>query len=148
MHAEHGKAINILLVEDSLADAALTEEAFSHATVAHRLYAVRDGLEALEFLHRQGNYAEAPQPDLVLLDLNLPRKDGRTVLEEIKADPRLAAIPVIVLTNSTDDRDILQAYASHANCYIAKPLDFAQFMNVVRIIESFWLTVVRLPGAA
>ena len=138
-------AIEILLVEDSAADVRLTMEALKEAKVANRLSVVDDGVKAMEFLRRTGTYAQAPAPDLILLDLNLPRKDGREVLAEVKADPTLRRIPIVVLTTSLAEEDILNAYDLHANCYITKPVDFDQFMKIVQTIEDFWLTVVRLP---
>jgi chemotaxis family two-component system response regulator Rcp1 len=147
MNLSESKPINILLVEDNEPDVVLTQEAFKDAKVANTLYVVEDGVEALDFLHRENKYVDAPRPDLILLDLNLPKKDGRAVLNEIKSDPKLASIPVVVLTTSNDERDVLQAYAHHANCYITKPVDFAQFMTVVKSIEGFWLTIVRLPDS-
>ena len=137
--------IELLLVEDSEPDVRLTIEALREAKVKNRLWVVEDGVEALEFLRRQGRYADAPRPDLILLDLNLPRKDGRQVLKEIKADDSLKRIPVVVLTTSKSEEDVLRAYDLHANCYITKPVDFNRFMEVVKSIEDFWLTVVRLP---
>ena len=146
MSPEHGRVINILLVEDSEPDVVLTREAFSEAMVPNRLYVVEDGIEAIDFLRQKKQYKTVPRPDLILLDLNLPKKDGRAVLEEIKSDPSLATIPVVILTTSTDEGDVSRAYTSHANCYISKPVDFAQFIKVIKTIESFWLTVVRLPN--
>ncbi len=137
--------VEILLVEDSPGDVRLTIEALKEAKVNNRLNVVGDGVEALEFLRREGKYAKAPRPDVVLLDLNLPRKDGRRVLAEIKEDPSLKVIPVVVLTTSRAEEDILKAYEHHANCYITKPVDFQQFLHVVQSIEDFWLSVVRLP---
>lgn len=137
--------IEILLVEDNPGDARLTLEAFKEGKVLNNFHVVKDGVEALEYLRREGKYANAVQPDLILLDLNLPRKDGREVLEEIKADERLMKIPVIVLTTSAAEEDIARAYTRHANCYITKPVDLDQFLRVVHSIESFWLTLVRLP---
>jgi CheY-like chemotaxis protein len=133
------------MVEDSPSDARLTIEALHAAKIANRLSHVEDGVEAMQFLRRQGRYAEAPRPDLILLDLNLPRKDGREVLDELKRDPGLKVIPVVVLTTSRSEQDVLRSYQLHANCYITKPVDFAQFMEVVKAIENFWLTVVTLP---
>lgn len=142
----NGRAIEILLVEDNLGDARLTQEALREARVSNHLSLVRDGVEALAFLRREGGYASAPRPDLILLDLNLPRKDGREVLSEIKSDERLRRIPVVVLTVSQSDEDILRAYNLNANCYITKPVDLEQFIKVVRSIEDFWLAIVKLPG--
>jgi two-component system, chemotaxis family, response regulator Rcp1 len=137
--------IELLLVEDSEPDVRLTIEALHEAKVKNRLWVVDDGVEALDFLRRQGAYADAPRPDLILLDLNLPRKDGRQVLKEIKEDDSLKRIPVVVLTTSKNEADVLRAYELHANCYITKPVDFNRFMEVVKSIENFWLTVVTLP---
>lgn len=140
-----GSPIEILLVEDSPSDTDLTVEALSAAKVSNRLSIVDDGEKALAFLRREGPYADAPRPDLILLDLNLPRKDGREVLSDIKADEQLRDIPVVVLTTSAADQDVLHAYALHANCYITKPVDFQKFLEVVKAVETFWLTVVSLP---
>ena len=139
------RPIEILLVEDSPSDAEFTAEALKEAKVRNHLSLVEDGVQAMEFLRRQGKYAQAPRPDLIMLDLNLPRKDGREVLAELKADASLKMIPVVVLTTSRAEEDVLRAYQLHANCYITKPVDFQQFLNVVRSIESFWLFVVTLP---
>ncbi len=139
------RPVEILLVEDSPTDTRLTIEALHEGKVANNLTHVEDGVEALAFLRREGRYASAPRPDLILLDLNLPRKDGREVLEELKNDPTLKTIPVVVLTTSRADQDILRSYQLHANCYITKPVDFKQFLDVVHTIERFWLTVVTLP---
>ena len=140
-----GKPIEIMLVEDDAGDVRLTMEALKGAKVLNHLSVVGDGVEAMAFLRRQGKYANAPFPDLVLLDLNLPRKDGRAVLTEIKTDPALQCLPVVVLTTSQDELDVVQAYKTHANCYITKPVDLKQFLSVVEAIDSFWLSVVRLP---
>jgi CheY-like chemotaxis protein len=140
--------IELLLVEDSEPDVRLTQEALREAKVKNRLWVVEDGVEALDFLRQQGRYVDAPRPDLILLDLNLPRKDGRQVLQEIKNDEALRCIPVVILTTSKNEEDVLRAYQLHANCYITKPVDFNRFMEVVRSIEDFWLTVVRLPDEA
>jgi CheY-like chemotaxis protein len=140
------RPVEILLVEDSPSDADLTEEALSDGKVLNHLHWVEDGVEALAFLRRQGKYADAPRPDLILLDLNLPKKDGRDVLAQIKADPRLKLIPVIVLTTSAAERDILKTYELNANCYVTKPIDLEQFISVVKLIETFWLAVVKLPS--
>ncbi len=139
------QAIDILLVEDNPGDVRLTQEALKEAKVANRLHLARDGVEAVDFLRRSGDVDGRPRPDLVLLDLNLPRMSGREVLETIKSDPDLKRIPVVVLTTSQDEADVLHAYELHANCYITKPVDLDQFMTVVRTIEDFWLTMVRLP---
>jgi len=140
------RPIEILLVEDSPADVRLTRESFREAKVRNNLHVVTDGAEALAWLRREGSRTEAVRPDVILLDLNLPKKDGREVLAEIKADPDLRRIPVIVLTISRTDQDIVKAYDLHANCFITKPIDLDEFINVVRSIEDFWLTIVKLPG--
>jgi two-component system, chemotaxis family, response regulator Rcp1 len=140
------RPIEILLVEDSPGDVRLTMEALKEAKVLNRLSVAADGVEATEFLNRRGRFTEAPRPDLILLDLNLPRKDGREVLAEIKAAPEFRRIPVVVLTTSRAEADVIKAYDLHANCYITKPVDFKQFIEVVESIEDFWLTVVKLPG--
>lgn len=140
-----GAPIEMLLVEDNPDDVDLTIEALEDAKIANRLHVVSDGVAALAFLHRKGGYVRAPRPDLILLDLNLPKKSGREVLAEIKNDPKLRCIPVVVLTTSSADEDILRAYDLHANCYITKPVDFEQFSRVIHAIEDFWLTVVKLP---
>jgi CheY-like chemotaxis protein len=145
MNETEGRPIQILLVEDSPSDTELTIEALREAKMRNHLSVVEDGVQALEYLRRQGRHALAPRPDLIMLDLNLPRKDGREVLAEIKADEDLKAIPVVVLTTSRAEQDVLRAYNLHANCYISKPVDFDQFLQVVRSIESFWLFVVTLP---
>lgn len=145
MNPDLGRPIEILLVEDSPSDTDLTVEALASAKVTNRLSIVEDGVQAMEFLHREGPYAQAPRPDLILLDLNLPRKDGREVLAEIRSDAKLTAIPVVVLTTSQAEQDVLRAYALHANCYITKPVDFQQFLEVIEAIEGFWLSVVKLP---
>ena len=141
-------AIQILLVEDNAGDARLTVEAFKEGRVLNNLTVVHDGVEALAYLRRQEPFADAVTPDLILLDLNLPRKDGRQVLAEIKADAQLMKIPVVVLTTSGAEDDIARAYASHANCYITKPVDLDQFLRVINSIETFWLSLVKLPTAA
>jgi chemotaxis family two-component system response regulator Rcp1 len=145
MNLSESRPIEILLVEDSPSDAALTIEALKVGKVANRLTHVEDGVEAMDFLRQKGKYKEAVKPDLIMLDLNLPRKDGREVLAEIKNDKELKIIPIIVLTTSHSDKDILQSYQLNANCYITKPVDFAHFIDVVKSIEQFWLTVVTLP---
>jgi CheY-like chemotaxis protein len=140
------RAVEILLVEDSPSDADLTEEALSEGKVLTNLHWVQDGLEALSFLNRQGKYSNAPRPDLILLDLNLPKKDGREVLAQIKGNPALKLIPVVILTTSAAERDILRTYELNANCYVTKPIDLEQFINVVKLIEEFWLALVKLPS--
>lgn len=140
-----GQPVEILLIEDNPGDVRLTREAFRDAKVNNRLHVVGDGESALAFLRQQGEFADAPRPDLVLLDLNLPRKDGREVLADIKADPALSRIPVVILTASQADEDIVRAYNLNVNCYILKPVDLEQFIKVVKSVESFWLSVVKLP---
>ena len=137
--------IDILLVEDNPGDVVLTREALKEAKVRNNLFVAQDGVEAMEFLRGQGKHKDSPRPHLVLLDLNLPRKDGRQVLAEIKNDPELRRIPVVILTTSKSEEDILRSYDLHANCYVTKPVDLEQFIHVVRSIEDFWLTIVRLP---
>ena len=139
------RAIEILLVEDNPGDVLLTKEAMKDAKVSNSLHVVGNGLEALEFLRREGRFQEAPTPDLVLLDLNLPRKNGREVLQEMKSEEGLRSIPVVVLTTSEAHRDIIESYNLQANCYIPKPVDFEQFRKVVASIEQFWFTLVKLP---
>jgi CheY-like chemotaxis protein len=141
----NGVPIEILLVEDNPGDVRLTVEALKEAKVRNNLHVAPDGVEAMEFLRRTGAHAEAPRPDLVLLDLNLPRKDGREVLQEIKTDPDLDLIPVVVLTTSQAEQDVLESYQLHANAYVTKPVDLERFLQVVRSIENFWLEIVRLP---
>ncbi|MBN1568144.1 MAG: response regulator [Acidobacteria bacterium] len=145
MDSHNSHAIEILLVEDNPGDVELTREALETAKISNRLHVVEDGSDATDFLFRRGKYSDAPEPDIVLLDLNLPVKDGRQVLSEIKADPELAKIPIVVLTTSQADEDILRAYQLHANCYITKPVDFNQFLRIVNAIEEFWLSIVKLP---
>jgi CheY-like chemotaxis protein len=140
------RPVEILLVEDSASDADLTEEALGEGKVLNHLHWVQDGVEALAFLHRQGKYSDAPRPDLILLDLNLPKKDGREVLAQIKANPNLKLIPVVILTTSAAERDILRTYELNANCYVTKPIDLEQFISVVKLIEEFWLALVKLPS--
>lgn len=147
MNLDHiGRVVEILLVEDNYGDVRLAQEALKESKVANNLHVVEDGVEALAFLRREGKYADVVRPDLVLLDLNLPRKDGREVLMEIKADDQLKHIPVVVLTVSEAEEDILKSYSLHANCYISKPIDLDQFLKVVKSIEDFWLTIVKLPN--
>lgn len=140
------RGFEILLIEDNPGDVMLTQEAFHEGRLAHRLSVVGDGEEAIDFLRRAGKYADAPRPDLVLLDLNLPKKDGRELLAEVKDDPDLRHIPVIVLTTSESEQDIWRAYRLHANCYLTKPIQMDDFLRKIRSIEDFWLTVVRLPS--
>jgi two-component system, chemotaxis family, response regulator Rcp1 len=137
--------IDILLVEDSPSDIDLTREALEDARVRNNLSVVTDGVEALAFVRREGKYVDAPHPDLILLDLNLPKKDGREVLAEIKSDPNLRRIPVVVLTTSEAEQDIVESYNLHANCYVRKPVDLDAFLEVVRSIDTFWLAIVKLP---
>ncbi len=137
--------IQILLVEDNPGDARLASEALKDGKVSNNLYHVTDGVEAMAFMRREGEYASAPRPDLILLDLNLPRKDGREVLSEIKEDPELRLVPVVVMTTSAAERDLIKSYELHANAYVVKPMDLDQFIEVVRAIENFWFTVVKLP---
>ena len=145
MNLSAAKPIEILLIEDSPSDVALTVEALQAGKIANNLNRVADGVEAIDYLRQRGKYAKALRPDLIMLDLNLPRKDGRDVLRELKTDPSLKLIPIIVLTTSRADKDVLQSYELNANCYITKPVDFEHFIEVVKSIENFWLTVVTLP---
>ncbi len=140
-----GRPVEILLVEDNPGDVRLTQENFKESKIRNNLHVVDDGVEALAFLRREGQYSHAVRPDVILLDLNLPRKDGREVLKEIKADPQLRRIPVVILTISSADEDIIRSYDLHANCYITKPIDLEQFGKVVKSISDFWLTMVKLP---
>ncbi len=144
---QYSRIMEILLVEDNPGDARLAAEAFKEGRVQTHLHVVQDGIEAMSFLRRQGPYEVAPRPDLVLLDLNLPRKDGREVLAEIKQDSALRRIPVIVLTTSQAESDVTRSYDLHANCYIVKPVDFDRFIDVVKGIEDFWCSLVKLPPA-
>ncbi|HVV23413.1 MAG TPA: response regulator [Pseudonocardiaceae bacterium] len=137
--------IDVLLVEDDQGDVLMTKEAFEHHKIRNELHVVTDGEQALRFLSREGEYADAPRPGLILLDLNLPRRDGREVLAEIKADPDLRTIPVVVLTTSEAEEDILRSYSLHANAYVSKPVDFERFVEVIRQIDDFFVTVVKLP---
>jgi CheY-like chemotaxis protein len=138
--------IEILLVEDNPGDSRLAKEALKESKLKNNLYVAEDGVEAMNFLYKTGKYSKMPRPDLVILDLNLPKKDGREVLAEIKNDDNLKRIPVVILTISKAEEDILKTYNLHANCYVTKPLDLDQFMKVVRSIEDFWLTIVKLPN--
>jgi CheY-like chemotaxis protein len=139
------RAIEILLVEDNPGDVRLTQEALKENKVRNNLHVARDGVEAMQFLRRMKGYEQSPRPDLVLLDLNLPKKDGREVLTEIKTDETLRSIPVVILTTSDADDDIIKAYHMYANCYVRKPIDLNRFIDVVKVIENFWLSIVELP---
>ena len=141
-----GQPVDILLVEDNPGDARLAKEALVESKIKNNLFIVGDGEEALNFLFQQGAYINSPRPDLILLDLNLPKKDGREVLTEIKNNDNLKRIPVVILTTSSSEEDILKTYDLHANCYITKPLDLDQFVKVIKSIEDFWLTIVKLPS--
>jgi len=143
--ADSGRPVEILLVEDNPGDVRLAQEALHDAKMSNNLNVVSDGVEALAYLRREGRYADATRPDLVLLDLNLPKKDGREVLQEVKEDPELRTIPVVVLTTSDAEADVIRSYELHANAYVRKPVDFDAFIEVVRTIEEFWFTVVKLP---
>jgi CheY-like chemotaxis protein len=140
------RQIEILLVEDNPGDARLTQEAMRAAKMTNVLHIVEDGEQAMEFLRRRSRFKDAPRPDLILLDLNLPKKDGRAVLAEVKTDPDLRRIPVVVLTTSRSEEDVMQAYDMHANAYVTKPVNLDQFMRIVALIDEFWLKVVTLPG--
>ena len=142
---ERSTPVEILLVEDNPGDVRLTQEALKESKMLNTLSVASDGIEALEFLRRQGKFTNANRPDLILLDLNLPRKDGREVLDEIKSDNDLKRIPVVVLTTSKAEEDVIRMYTQHANCYITKPIDFDQFILVIKSIEEFWLSIVKLP---
>ena len=145
MNGPRGRAVEILLVEDNPGDVRLIQEALRDGKVWNNPHVVTDGEAALDFVYRRGAFTEAPRPDLVLLDLNLPKKDGREVLATIKADADLKRIPVVVLTTSKEEEDVLRAYNLAANCYVTKPVEFDEFMKVIRMIEDFWLTIVALP---
>ena len=146
MKSQKDDVIQILLVEDNPGDIRLTHEALKEGTIRNELHVVKDGVEAIEFLKRKGKYIAHPTPDIILLDLNLQRKDGREVLAEIKSDENLKLIPVIILTTSDADLDIQKSYKLHANCFITKPVDLDQFIFIIRQIETFWFTVVKLPA--
>jgi CheY-like chemotaxis protein len=139
------KPITILMAEDNATDVMLTKEALAHAKVLNTLHVVEDGIDCLDFLHQRGRHAKAPPPDLILLDLKMPRKNGQEVLAEIKADSKLKHIPVVILTTSKTEEDVVKAYGLHANCYVIKPVDFDVFAEVVRSIQNFWFSVVTLP---
>ena len=145
---EESPPVEILLVEDNAGDHRLTQEALREGKVYNNLHWAKDGVEALDFLHRRGKHAKAPRPDLILLDLNLPRKDGREVLSEIKSDEDLKTIPVVILTTSQAEEDVVKSYHLHANCYVTKPVDLEKFIVVVQSIDRFWLTIATLPTAA
>jgi CheY-like chemotaxis protein len=143
---KESRQIEILLIEDNPGDARLTQEAMRAAKMTNVLHIVEDGVQAMEFLRQRSRFKDAPRPDLILLDLNLPKKDGRAVLAEVKADPDLRRIPVVVLTTSRSEEDVMQAYDMHANAYVTKPVNLDQFMRIVALIDEFWLKVVTLPG--
>lgn len=145
MTQEVGRPVDILLVEDNPGDVMLIEEVLGDSKIRNTLHVVSDGEQAMEFVRRQGEHARAPRPDLILLDLNLPRKSGREVLREIKSDPDLKSIPVVVLTSSKSEEDVIKSYELHANAYISKPSDFQQFVKVMHAIEDFWFLIVKLP---
>ena len=142
---DNNRPVEILLVEDNPGDERLTREALKEGKVFHKLHWAKDGVEAMEFLQQKGKYAGSPRPDIILLDLNLPKKDGREVLQEIKQDEKLKRIPVVVLTTSKAEEDVLKSYNLHANCYVRKPVDLDAFIEVVRSIDTFWLAIVKLP---
>ena len=146
MNGPTAAPIDILMVEDNLGDARLTQEALKESKMLNNLFHAKDGVEAMEFLRKEGKFKDMPTPDIILLDLNLPRKDGREVLAELKAIPKLKNIPVVVLTTSDAEQDILMSYNLHANCYITKPVDLDKFIEIVRGIENFWLSIVKLPS--
>lgn len=147
MENELSRQVEFLLAEDNPGDVRLTQEALRESKIRNNLNVVPDGVEAMAFLRKQGKYAEAPTPDVVLLDLNLPKKDGREVLADIKSDPVLKRIPVVIITSSEAEQDILRTYDLHANCYVTKPVDLDQFIKVIQSIENFWLTIVKLPSS-
>lgn len=142
-----GRPVEFLLAEDNPGDVRLTKEALRESKISNNLNVVPDGVEAMAFLRREGKYAAAPRPDVILLDLNLPKKDGREVLAEVKADPSLRLIPVVIITSSEAEQDVLKTYELHANCYVTKPVDLEQFIKVIQSIETFWLTIVTLPSS-
>ncbi|HMH94848.1 MAG TPA: response regulator [Streptosporangiaceae bacterium] len=140
--------VDVLLVEDDAGDVLMTREAFEHYKIRNTLHVVTDGEQAVQFVRREGEFADAPRPGLIMLDLNLPRRDGLQVLAEIKADPELRVIPVVILTTSQAEEDIVRSYALHANAYVTKPVDFERFIEVIRQIDNFFITVVKLPHAS
>ena len=142
-----GRPVEFLLAEDNPGDVRLTKEALRESKISNNLNVVPDGVEAMAFLCREGKYFDAPRPDVILLDLNLPKKDGREVLAEVKADPNLRLIPVVIITSSEAEQDVLRTYELHANCYVTKPVDLEQFIKVIQSIETFWLTIVTLPSS-
>lgn len=142
-----GRPVEFLLAEDNPGDVRLTKEALRESKISNNLNVAPDGVEAMAFLRREGKYADAPRPDVILLDLNLPKKDGREVLAEVKADPSLRLIPVVIITSSEAEQDVLKTYELHANCYVTKPVDLEQFIKVIQSIETFWLTIVTLPSS-
>jgi chemotaxis family two-component system response regulator Rcp1 len=142
-----GRPVEFLLAEDNPGDVRLTKEALRESKISNNLNVVPDGVEAMAFLRREGKYADAPRPDVILLDLNLPKKDGREVLAEVKADPVLRLIPVVIITSSEAEQDVLKTYELYANCYVTKPVDLEQFIKVIQSIETFWLTIVTLPSS-
>jgi len=142
-----GRPANFLLVEDNPGDVRLTQEALKSHKLQNNLHVVTDGEEAMAFLRKQGKYKDAPRPDIILLDLNLPKKDGREVLAEIKSEPSLKTIPVVIISSSEAEQDIIKSYNLNANCYVTKPVNFDQFIKVVQSINDFWLTIVKLPGS-
>ncbi len=148
MESSRTEPVEILLVEDNVRDARLAVETLKDSKIHNNLYHVKDGVEAIDFLRQRGEYAGVPVPDLILLDLNLPRKDGREVLAEVKEDPRLRLIPVVVMTSSEAERDLVKTYGLHANAYVVKPIDMDDFVEVVRGVQDFWLTIVKLPPKA
>ena len=147
MENEVSRQVEFLLAEDNPGDVRLTQEALRESKIRNNLNVVPDGMEAMAFLRKQGKYAGVPTPDVVLLDLNLPKKDGREVLADIKSDPVLKRIPVVIITSSEAEQDILRTYDLHANCYVTKPVDLDQFIKVIQSIENFWLTIVKLPSS-
>lgn len=140
------RPVEILLVDDNPADVALSKEAFQDGKLCNNLSVVNDGVEAMEFLRKTGQYASAPTPDFILLDLNMPRKDGREVLAEIKADDKLKCIPVVIMTTSNDEKDVFESYRLHANCYVTKPVKFTELVEIVRTLQDFWFSIVTLPS--
>lgn len=147
METAFRRPVEFLLAEDNPGDVRLTQEGLRESKISNNLYVVQDGVEAMEFVRREGKYADAPTPDIVLLDLNLPKMDGHQVLAQIKSDPALKSIPVVIMTSSEAEQDILATYSAHANCYVTKPIDLDHFIKVIQSIEHFWLSVVTLPSS-